>query len=478
MAGQNNGGNGSGLTDVAKGIKKVAELAKAGAQAAAGNWLPLIKILIPFLIFVVFGVFIFTVLFVSWIFAPKDDGKTSFESPKNIITEEFKQGIIGVVTDAYNEANKNYLETINNWYEEDKAAYDTTTITIVNTLEDTTVMNSEIYKVYAMFSVYKDREFAIKRAKNPNLKMEDEAALYDINDLKKMLKNKYNKLLICEVYRNEGSYQPQKWDSESQRWVEDESKSPVTYCHFTYKIVPQPIDEVGPFIFDLKDLTNSDDPDIPSEARINEIEMAATKAKSIEEIFDGTLSEYSGTESEFGLSANSTYVGAADYSTFIENYTVQNVNFTVNEKMSVPLGSGYSYLGSDKADFGWRIHPIKKEMKFHTGIDIGAPTGVPIYSLANGVVVKTGYNDGYGNFVVVYHGEIDGAHYFTTYNHMHEAAYVQEGQQVTSATKLGIVGSTGLATGPHLHFEIRVGIKEGNSYKFVFKDPLPFLNIE
>lgn len=476
---KNNGLNLKWASDITKNIQRIIELSKAAAQAVAGNWLPLIKTLVPFMLFIIFGVFIFTTLFTSWLFEPKSDGKTSFESPKNITVEKFQQGIAEVVVDAYAEAHEEYIKMIDDLYNKAKSAYDSSSITIVNTLEETSIMNTEIYKVYSMFSTYKDREFLIKHMDDPNLHIKDEAKLYNIKDLKRTLRNNYKLLLTHEESKRTRTYQPTIYDPETGRWVVDEDAPPMTHCSFTYKIMPQPIDKVGPAIFGLQDLTDSTDPNIPNEAKIHEIEMALLKTKSISEIFEGTLDEYSGKESEYGLPANKTHLGLlADYPNFIRNYTVQNINFTVNEKMSVPLNNGYTYSLDDKAGFGFRVHPITKEMSFHPGIDIKTSTGTPIYSLANGVVVKTGYNDGYGNFVVVYHGEINDVHYFSTYNHMHESAYVQEGQQVTSLTKLGIVGSTGLSEGPHLHFEIRIGIKNGNSYKFVFKNPLLFLNIK
>ena len=212
---------------------------------------------------------------------------------------------------------------------------------------------------------------------------------------------------------------------------------------------------------------------LPEEARIDEIAMAKAKAQSIAAIFGESLDEYGGdAEMEgSGATGQSTFVSAADYSGYITKYTISTINFTPNEKMSVPLGGAYHM----SSPFGPRIHPIKKVLKFHTGIDLGAASGVNIYSLANGVVVKTGFNDGYGNFVIVYHGEINGEHYFTTYNHMKEPATVLAGQVVTNSTIIGKVGSTGLSTGPHLHFEVRVETKSCDSFSFVFKDPSQFL---
>ena len=109
---------------------------------------------------------------------------------------------------------------------------------------------------------------------------------------------------------------------------------------------------------------------------------------------------------------------------------------------------GYSKITSD---YGMRVHPILGTKKLHTGIDIGAPSGTRILSGDAGVVIHAGWLGAYGNAVVVDHG----GGLSTLYGHMSSIA-VREGQQVTAGQKLGGVGSTGLSTGPHLHFEVRV----------------------
>ena len=101
-------------------------------------------------------------------------------------------------------------------------------------------------------------------------------------------------------------------------------------------------------------------------------------------------------------------------------------------------------------------------MRNHNGEDIGAPSGTPILAADSGTVVTNTYNaGGYGNYVVINHGN----GYATLYGHMSSSA-VTLGQTVAKGQVIGYVGSTGLTTGPHLHFEVR--------YNGALTDPLSY----
>ena len=92
----------------------------------------------------------------------------------------------------------------------------------------------------------------------------------------------------------------------------------------------------------------------------------------------------------------------------------------------------------------------------HNGNDWGAATGTPIYAAADGVVLKAGPNGGFGNFVLVGHDSAIAGKYVTTgYAHQSRIA-VSVGERVTRGQVIGYVGSTGLSTTPHLHFEVRL----------------------
>ena len=101
--------------------------------------------------------------------------------------------------------------------------------------------------------------------------------------------------------------------------------------------------------------------------------------------------------------------------------------------------------------FGPRVHPIYGDVRMHSGIDFGASTGTPIHAAADGVVVSAGPLGGYGNATVIDHGN----GLATLYGHQSSIA-VAPGQRVSRGQVIGYVGCTGLCTGPHLHFEVRV----------------------
>lgn len=102
--------------------------------------------------------------------------------------------------------------------------------------------------------------------------------------------------------------------------------------------------------------------------------------------------------------------------------------------------------------FGQRHHPILGGTRFHSGIDMSAASGTPVYATAAGRVQSAGYVGGYGIMVAIAHpGSTQ-----TRYAHL-SALAVREGESVSQGEVIGYVGSTGRSTGPHLHYEMRVG---------------------
>jgi murein DD-endopeptidase MepM/ murein hydrolase activator NlpD len=129
------------------------------------------------------------------------------------------------------------------------------------------------------------------------------------------------------------------------------------------------------------------------------------------------------------------------------------------------LGTGryiWPAPGNITSYFGNRYHPVLRKRKFHTGIDIAAPSGTAIKAADSGIVIFANRNGGYGKFITIDHGN----GISSCYAHC-SIISVDAGQTVTKGDVIGKVGSTGLSTGPHLHFEIR---KDG-----VTVDPLTYL---
>lgn len=109
--------------------------------------------------------------------------------------------------------------------------------------------------------------------------------------------------------------------------------------------------------------------------------------------------------------------------------------------------------------FGMRLHPILGYSRMHQGIDFTAPTGTPIKAAGDGVIEMAGPNSGYGNYVLIRHN----SEYKTGYGHMSKLAQgIVPGTRVRQGQTIGYVGSTGLATGPHLHYEIMQRGKQVN----------------
>ena len=117
--------------------------------------------------------------------------------------------------------------------------------------------------------------------------------------------------------------------------------------------------------------------------------------------------------------------------------------------------------GDMTSPFGMRYHPILHYARMHTGVDWAAPIGTPIFAAGNGVIIKAGWDGGYGRRVEIQHAN----GYVTTYNHMSGFGRgIVEGAHVLQGQTVGYLGDSGLATGPHLHYEV---IINGN-----FVDPM------
>jgi len=140
--------------------------------------------------------------------------------------------------------------------------------------------------------------------------------------------------------------------------------------------------------------------------------------------------------------------GFRDSSDSIMRYYDENGKAVQKEFLKAPLrfsriSSGFTHK---------RRHPVLGIVRPHLGIDYAAPTGTPVAAAADGKVIYAGWKGGYGNYIELSHG---GA-YTTTYGHLHKIM-VRSGSRVTQGQTIGLVGSTGLSTGPHLDYRMKRG---------------------
>lgn len=134
----------------------------------------------------------------------------------------------------------------------------------------------------------------------------------------------------------------------------------------------------------------------------------------------------------------------------------------------VKIASGFikPTNGWVSSPFGTRIHPIHKTRSFHSGVDLAAPNLTPIKASNSGKVIYSGWYGGYGKVVILDHGVVNGKPMTTLYAHMNTIK-VNNGQYVTKGQVVGLEGTTGYSTGPHLHFEVRVNGQPNNPANYM-----------
>lgn len=129
--------------------------------------------------------------------------------------------------------------------------------------------------------------------------------------------------------------------------------------------------------------------------------------------------------------------------------------------------------GFVSSGFGYRISPFSKKVSLHTGLDIVAPLGTPIYAPAKGIVAAVGRDKRLGKYVILSHA--NGIE--TRYGHV-KGIFVREGQKVKKGKKIACVGVTGRTTGSHLHYEIMVDGKYIDPRKFILYDDQKRLSLK
>lgn len=140
------------------------------------------------------------------------------------------------------------------------------------------------------------------------------------------------------------------------------------------------------------------------------------------------------------------------------------------ERSVVSIPSRMPLMGSVlTSSFGMRSHPVLGGMRKHSGIDLAAPTGTPVYATADGVVSRADWFSSYGLYISIEHG----ASLQTRYAHLSRLA-VANGDVVKKGDLIGYVGSTGRSTGPHLHYEVRVDGVAVNPIPYMMADERRF----
>lgn len=200
------------------------------------------------------------------------------------------------------------------------------------------------------------------------------------------------------------------------------------------KEVVKTVQETGPYYQPLSNLLDEYDIDGQEQTNLEFILELAT-------VYD---KDYEYSLGERWLSLNSSI-----------DFTKSKFNSDIGT-IIWPLDQHYTRVSSS---YGYRIHPITKKRKLHTGIDLPAPKGTPIYAIGNGYVIFAGRQKVYGNVVVIDHGK----GLFSLYGHMSKLN-TKAKTIVQTGDIIGFVGTTGYSTGNHLHYEIRDVQSESINY--------------
>ncbi|MBE7010050.1 MAG: hypothetical protein E7418_01000 [Ruminococcaceae bacterium] len=193
------------------------------------------------------------------------------------------------------------------------------------------------------------------------------------------------------------------------------------------------------------------------QAKQNELNKKIAEKQSYMDSLQNDISKYQ--QIEQAAEAEEASLRASAAASTSRSQTPTNGNrIKYNGVFCWPAPS-YTYVSSE---YGYRVHPVYGTTKYHSGLDLAAPGGTNILAAADGVVTLARWNGGYGNCIVVDHG----GGLATLYGHC-QKLLVSSGQRVSKGQVIGLVGTTGVSTGNHLHFEVH------NNGKVT--DPWPYL---
>ena len=235
-----------------------------------------------------------------------------------------------------------------------------------------------------------------------------------------------------------------------------------------YKVLERQFDEVQEVVTDLQQRDDnlyrvvfSAEP-IPLEVR----KATAANSAYYEQLLDMTNSEIVvETTKKMNELRKQLYIQSKSYDDLVQLAKNKEIMLECIPAIQPVLNKDLTRMASG---YGWRIDPVYHTRRFHEGMDFTAPTGTDIYATGNGTVVSAGWKQGYGNCVEINHG----FGYLTLYGHM-SAIKSRVGQKVKRGDVIGLVGSTGKSTGPHLHYEVHLRGQVMNPQNYYFMDLSP-----
>lgn len=188
-------------------------------------------------------------------------------------------------------------------------------------------------------------------------------------------------------------------------------------------------------------------------------------------IFDDYSDIYSANKFSFMLGNLWSDINNLKADLYLQSISLDSINVLAKDKSKMvdaiptiwPLDR--TKLTNSVGAYGYRIHPVYRRRIFHYGVDLTAPTGLPIYATASGTVTFSGRKSGYGNIIIIDHG----FGYKTKYAHL-KKSHVKNGQKVVRGEFIADLGSTGVVSGPHLHYEVLYKDKHVNPINYLARN--------
>jgi len=252
--------------------------------------------------------------------------------------------------------------------------------------------------------------------------------------------------------------------SPEERQLSEEKRS----MQAQYKLLERQFDEIQEV---LTDLQQRDDNLYRVVFQADPIPLAVRKGSSAntefyEQLLDMTNSEIVvSTTKKMNELKKEIYIQSKSYDDLVVMAQNKEVMLECLPAIQPVLNKDLTRMASG---YGWRIDPVYHTRRFHEGMDFTAPIGTDIFATGDGTVFRAGWQQGYGNCVQINHGY----GYVTLYGHM-SSIKARVGQKVKRGDVIGLVGSTGKSTGPHLHYEVHLKGKVMNPQNYYFLDLSP-----